>query len=196
MLARRTFLSGSVLLLLMLAIATPASSQIIDQEQTDTSTPLASMTLGPLLQSFIPDASEIIGAGFYRTGTTSGDLTVGLYDDLPRLGGALLASGVSVNTSGQGYVDVFWDSLSITPGATYYLQVTGDNYDGSTGNLILDGSGPTNPYADGQMWFTGGTNTLPDYDYAFRTFSVVPEPSAALLLGLGLGTLSRLRRRG
>ena len=135
----------------------------LDQEQNDYSACMATFSQVDLAQSFKPSANTLCGAGIYFLTGGSGTVTIQLYDNLPNNGGMLLAQGSAPGSS--NWVDVSWPSVSVTPGNTYYLVLTGTN----TSDCL--GGSTTNNYANGQTYANGGFLPYPDYDFTFHTYS-------------------------
>ena len=117
-------------------------------------------------QSFQATSSDICGAGIelVASGLGVSDITIELYDNLPNMGGVVLASGTVSAASGT-WADVSWSSVSIISGNTYYLVFSGSNPNqcvhGHTGN----------PYSGGIVFTSPGYNPVGTFDITFRTFS-------------------------
>ncbi len=79
------------------------------------------------------------------------------------------------------------EQFSITTGATYAVRVT----NGATGDYFYQRYEDAGSYADGAFGYSNGAPTGRDNGIAY---SLVPEPSIALLGGLGLLGLIRRRR--
>ncbi len=173
-----------------------AVSSTLDVNQPDISTAaMVSMTFVPITQSFVPGAADLVGAGVYRRGITDGDLTLSIYDAPLNQGGSELASSTLLGTSGDGWADAFWAPVSVTPGQSYYLVITGDNYTDIPGNFILAGS-QLDPYPDGELILQGiDPSVSSGWELAFRTYSSVPEPTAAAMLAAGAVLLAVPGRR-
>jgi len=176
-------------LLVTAGVAQVAVADFIDQNQTDGSVYMAAFSQTDLAQSFQQSANNISGAGILLqadVGTTD-TVTISLWTTLPNGGGTMLASASASGTAGE-WVDVFWDTVSISAGTTYFLDFSGNSTLGIAGSL-------SNPYAGGQVFANAGYGPFPDFDYAFRTYyKDVPAPSALALLGLG-GLVATRRRR-
>jgi hypothetical protein len=178
-------------MLCMLAVAGLAgavSADVIDQDQPDGSVYMAGFSQTDLAQSFqTQSAPNITGAGILlQAGIGSSDnVTISLWTTLPNGGGQMLATASAQGTAGE-WVDVFWGSVPISANTTYYLDFSGNATLGIAGSV-------SNPYAFGQVYANPGYGGFPDFDYAFRTWTV-PTPGALAVLGLG-GLVATRRRR-
>jgi len=141
-----------------------AGGGIPDVNVTTNNTCMAGFGQVDLAQSFIPSQNTICGAGIFLDGNAAGagDVTIELWDALPNGGGTMLATGM-VNMTDGTWGDVNWVPVSITPGLTYYLVVTGTN-----GGQCWAGD-LNNGYPDGMTHANAGYSTFPNYDYVFRT---------------------------
>lgn len=139
----------------------------IDAAQTVSSTCMASFSQVDLAQSFQPTNNTLCGAGIYLgSGSGSGTLTINLYNNLPTMGGTLMATGsVTLNTT--GFYSVNWPSVSVTPGNTYYLVFINT---GGLSSYCIGGS-TSNPYAGGMTYANSGFSPFPSFDYTFLTTS-------------------------
>lgn len=179
----------------LFAAALPALAvipNVTDQESSERNAVMATFGQSGLAQSFKQAAGNISGAGIYILGNanTSADVTIELWSKLPNQGGSLLAGGSAPGLS-QGWVDVFWTPVTVTPGSTYFLVFSGPPAGELAGSTL-------NPYPDGQTFANSGFGSYPSFDYTFRTFAAaVPEPStwASMMSGLGLLALLALARR-
>lgn len=167
------------------------SAPVIDQNAPANNALMAFLYQGDIAQSFKQTANNIAGAGFFTSaGFPAGNITYSLFDTL---GGSLLATASGAAGAG-GWVDLFWDPVSIVPETTYYLVVTGTSEMGLQGDIL-------NNYSRGQTYANPGFQEFSSYDYTFRTYSGehvvvgVPEPTSLLLAAAGLASLSWVRRR-
>lgn len=168
-------------------LAAAVSADVIDQNQPDDSVYMAAFSQTDLAQSFqTQSAPNITGAGIkLQPGVGSTDnVTIELWTTLPNGGGQMLASGSAQGTQGE-WVDVFWTGVNINANTTYYLNFTGNTTLGIAGSV-------NNPYPFGQVYANPGYQSFPDFDYAFRTWTI-PTPGALALLGLA--GLTGIRRR-
>ncbi|MDY7109639.1 MAG: hypothetical protein SYC29_13475 [Planctomycetota bacterium] len=137
---------------------------IIDQNQPNAVTYMAAFSQTDLAQSFQQDHDSICGAGIHLyTVGNPGQVTISVWDALPDEGGTMLASGSDIGTPGN-WIDVFWPTVSITAGRTYYLVFEDDN----TGMGIYGDT--SDPYPHGHVFANPGYDPFPDYDYTFRTY--------------------------
>jgi len=187
-----SFLSAAM----FLSVATLASATpVIDQDQPSGPSYMAGFHQPDLAQSFQQAQNNVAGAGILlQEGIGSSDtVTISLWDNLPTLGGSLLASASAFGTTGN-WVDVFWSPVTVTPDTTLYLVFTS-----ATNTLGIAGD-TGNPYARGQVYANSGYGAFPSFDYAFRTYyednlAAVPVPGAVLLGVIGTGVAGYLRRR-
>lgn len=187
----RTFFAA-----ILFATAVPAlavSANVIDQESSERNARMATFGQSGLAQSFKQLADNVSGAGIYLLADPeeSANVTIELWSKLPNQGGSLLAGG-SAPGVGQGWVDVFWTPVTVTPDITYFLVFSGPAAVALAGSTL-------NPYPDGQTFANSGFESFPSFDYTFRTFAAaVPEPAtwASMMGGLAvLGLLAARRRR-
>lgn len=139
-----------------------------DVDQPQNNTCMANFSQTGLAQSFITTVTSLCGAGVYITsGSGSGSVTLTLYDNLPTMGGNILASGTVSNITVGMWADVTWPSAAVIPGNTYYIVMTSTN-----GNLCVAGS-TNNPYSGGMVYANSGYQAFPSYDYTFHTTTCV-----------------------
>jgi len=178
-------------------ITTGASAApVIDQYQSSNPWHIGPFWLHDLAQSFQQLHDNVAGAGiFLHEGIDTSDLvTISLWDDLPPLGGNMLASQSALGYSGN-WIDVFWSPVSVVPHSTLYLLF-------ESANDLLGVSGDTqDPYPFGHAYSGSVYHPDPTFDFAFRTYyddavGVVPAPGALLLALIGTGAIGYLRRRG
>ena len=177
-----------ICVLAVAGLAGAVSADVVDQYQGDGSVYMAAFSQTDLAQSFqTQSALNITGAGILlQSGIGSSDnVTIELWTTLPNGSGQMLASGSAQGAAGQ-WVDVFWGTVNISQNTTYYLNFTGNVTLGIAGSV-------TNPYAFGQVYANPGYGGFPDYDYAFRTWTI-PTPGALAVLGMG-GLVAVRRRR-
>jgi hypothetical protein len=152
-----------------------AEAQVIDQDQPNGPSYMAAFSQTDLAQSFIPGLAESVGAGILLQsgiGTTD-TVTIQLWTDLPNVGGAtMLAQASAIGTAGN-WVDVYWSSVTLTVGQTYYLVFVGNTTLGIAGDT-------SDPYPDGQVYANGGFGSFPTYDYAFRTWAAQAGGAGAI----------------
>ncbi|MBW7840622.1 MAG: T9SS type A sorting domain-containing protein [Chitinophagaceae bacterium] len=141
----------------------------INQDVDDTC--MANFSQGGLAQSYKPLDSSAAGAGIkLRESSTGLNVTLSLWDGLPNAGGTMLTTGTT-QTTGDVWVDVFWDEIvNVTVGDTYYIVIEGDT------SLPCIAGSINNPYPDG-MVFANAYGAWPNYDYTFRTYSCGEAPS-------------------
>ena len=209
----RTIASGLLTFVSLMALCGAVEASTIDQSNY-----VVDSIFGELQnwngQTFRPSQDTSAGAGFNLWalgGADSNILTVELWSDVPSNSGAtMLAFGntaFSLTAGQQSMIDVFWPSVSVTPGAQYfiaaYAPLTGQptiytTYSG--GNLYPSGQALYNySTIDTATWNQDGWPTL---DFTFEEFSssdssdapTVPEPASLLLLGSGPWAVVARRR--
>jgi len=148
------------------ALAVPLAAQTIDVDQPGNNACMAGFWQADLAQSFKPNANSCSGAGLFMSVGIGGaeDVTISLYDALPNAGGTQLATGTVLGSPGT-YADVFWPSVAVTPGTTYYIVFT------SNLQAMCVAGDTNNPYPDGQVFANAGYGAFPSFDYTFRTWT-------------------------
>jgi len=147
---------------------------VVDQDQPSGPNLMANFSQSDLAQSFKPTSPEIDGAAILlMVGVGTSDIVViSLWDALPNAGGNMLATGATVGTQGT-WAEVFWQTVAVTPGLTYYLVFTGNTTLGIAGD-------ETDPYPNGHVYANAGFQSYPDYDYTFRTCGVCPDATVTV----------------
>jgi hypothetical protein len=204
-LPRAALLAAISVCAVVLAHSTVHASPMLDQEQAVGSTSIAAFSQTDLAQSFRSSQDNVAGAGvqlFNRvtcSPTQCNTVTIELWDALPNVAGAnQLALGSGIVTA-DPWVDVFWSPVGITAGNTYYLVFGIDAPLGGPSSHSIGGASG-DPYPDGNAFANAGFGAFPTLDYSFRTYyetdvSSAPEPTTAMLLGLGLAGLGWRRHR-
>jgi hypothetical protein len=195
----RTILAITVLVASLFSVAPAMATLVVDQSQLSGPYPMSTFPLSSftepyyyIAQSFQQSANNITGASVltgYVSGYNDGsaDVTISLFDTLPDAGGNLLASGTVVSVQAGNWAEVSWPEVAVTPNTTYYLVFSDANETGDAFGLAGDIG---NPYPRGQVYVNDAfDDSNSDYDYAFKTFSTVPEPSTIILLGIGAMSL-------
>lgn len=157
----------SLLSVLVLFALSPAlSAQVLDQEQNSDTTCMAGYSQTDLAQSFRPSFDNVAGCGIFLRAATgvAETVTVELWDALPNQGGTMLASGTTLGSPGT-WADVFWGSVSVTAGNTYYMVFY------ANGTSLCFAGDTSNPYPSGQVYANSGFGSFPNFDYTFRTYS-------------------------
>lgn len=196
-----------LLLRLSLAIAFFAESvraqNVIDQQQLGFSGSLSGMTQWNA-QSFKPAADNVSGLGLrVSSGESvgnSGTLTYQLWTGSPAMVGAQLlasqASQISFLPNESRFVDLFFAPVGVTPGASYWFA-----FRISSASDRWSADGTEDAYASGEAFSNASTlvssSYFPQtgYDFAFRTYSTVPEPSTYVLVATALLPLALFAKR-
>jgi hypothetical protein len=146
-------------------------------------------------QSFIPSASVVDGVRLelYRRGSAGGPVTVHLRSsrtgaDLPN--GTATVAGNSLSYRSYSWINFdFPDSVSVTPGNTYYIVVTTTTQSlFSHYRWAARYSSWSNPYGNGRMYYCENPSGSGDCDYdnyedaRFRTYSYPGETLAGGLV--------------
>ena len=164
-------------------------------------------------QTFRPTANTVAGAGFnmwaFGGAQPNVPILIELWGNGTGAGRTLLAGGTStfsLSANENRMIDVFWDAVTVTPGAQYLITVH------TPGQPAVETTYAATPYAGGGAWFSGTFSdnepVLYDnyeqygYDMTFEEFSEsptgAPEPASVVLMAtglLGMGVIAR-RRRG
>lgn len=191
-----------VIIGLSLLCSSAIAAPILDQNQPLASGGYSYISSLYAEQSFQQTANNISGAGVFLAngfgGGLDNDVTISLWTGLPSSNGTQLTFGTATASTNNTWLDVFWDPVAITAGATYYLGINSATANGQY--VVAYGDG--NPYPTGVASFNGSI-LGPNYDLTFRTYSdtgltaAVPEPStwAMLILGFaGVGFMAYRRK--
>jgi hypothetical protein len=136
----------------------------LNQNQPSNAVYMAAFAQTDLAQSFQQSGTSVCGAGiFLQAGVgTTDTVRIGLWTGLPNAGGVLLAQASASGTQ-NSWVDVFWPTVSVSLGTTYYLVFDGNSTLGIAGDV-------NNPYPFGQVYANPGYGPFPTFDYTFRTY--------------------------
>lgn len=143
-----------------------AQTQLLDLEQASDGIAIANFNQTDLAQSFQPTADNCSGASasMMPGWGIGGALTIELWDDLPNVAGATMLATGSAAASPGSWVDIFWSSVPVTPGATYYLVYSCTDLGMALGGVTTD------LYAGGHVFANAGFTPFVDFDFAFRTW--------------------------
>jgi PEP-CTERM motif len=202
---RRLLQSGAVLAILLLTGAARMEAQTLDQSNVGPSG-LFGSAFQWQGQTFRPTANTVAGGGFNLSAqfTTSGTLSIQLWDQLASNPGAtMIASGstaFSIAGGTEAMFDVFWSAVTVNPGQEYFLAV-------NAGTSDINTTFSLNTYASGQGYYNFDltdprspyTCCGPTYDLGFEEYSsnavAAPEPASIALLATGLFGIAGVARR-
>ena len=178
-----------------------AATVAVDQNNPSAQAGFCYTSTGTLCgQSFKQTGDTLAGAGIYLSYlflNLSNAVTLSVFSTYGPTPGGLIATGTQM-AGGTGWVDVFWDSVAVTPGQTYYLVAFS-----RLPNIASYSAGST--YAGGNALYAGNAIAYRAYDLTFRTYAAVPDvivtpspvplPAGLTLLIGALGALGVMRRR-
>lgn len=196
---------------LLATVPTQAGLTGIDQEQLVGTSNMTNFSNVGLAQSFKPSVSQIAGAAILvqSDDPVNAELTIALYDAIPDpyepAKGSALTKGSLTITNGDFTTDTWLEVpfdvlLAVTPEDTYFLDFSTDQQSGLTGFYIRGSTSDVYNRGIAYVPFLMPAGLEPyvpfgTHDYAFRTYSEVPAPSALLLGAWGIVFLRGLHRR-
>jgi hypothetical protein len=143
-------------------------------------------------QSFVPSNGNLDGASiFIATNSIGvGDVNMSVYDNYIGSPSGFIAGATANNvTASDGWIDVFWSSVNVSVGQTYYLVLSSPQ-----DTNLLTGASHLNQYSDGSIIHQGNQN-WPLSDLNFKTYaSPVPLPAAAWLFISAIAGLAGAKR--
>ena len=171
--------------LIALALSVPNFARAvpieIDQSNTANEATIASFTQIVLAQSFTAGASNTTGAGIFLIpgALTFPFIRIDLWTALPNVSGAVQLAGESVfvNNPVSQWVDVFWSPVLTTIGIQYFLTFQSTEVFSKVAGSMF------NPYVGGNAFEGTGFVSLPNSDYAFRTYTDAGFRDAAAVPG-------------
>ncbi|MGH7950379.1 MAG: PEP-CTERM sorting domain-containing protein [Limisphaerales bacterium] len=160
---------------------------VYDQQVSNTNAPggYGNIQPDPSGQSFVPSLSSVGFVQFYLSDGNPDQLGATLYVNLwsgSLAGGTLLGQTAPVSLSGSFFgvtTFLFSAPVTVSPGTTYYFQPIVQSGDSEQIGVL-----PGSAYTSGTAFFQG--NAQPNTDLWFGEGIVVPEPSSAALILIGM----------
>ena len=159
-----------------------------DQGNTFTITQTGTIeTIAFNFETFSTTGTSTITFNFFQVVSASDPTMVGGVIDSVIIN-ASDVTGLGFVNDDEGTIIIDVVDTAVTAGATYAIQFDTDAINSHILKWRRDNTG--NTYTDGQSF----GNTTAASDYHFGAYGSIPEPSAALLSGLGICLLLRRRR--